>query len=317
MAFEFRIRKCEADAGSGLFSAGIANITPETGQLARNQDRILAALDAFAGEGVNLALFPEYCLSGAFRPDRDGTAADMAGASLSALQPWLEDRVAPYISGPLKYVVVNAPEPDGRGGYYNTTLVVDGSGVSPDREKTYRKTFLPGAEQETMASGLNDSLVVDSPWGRMGFLTCYDICFPQPVTELVYTRSVDILVVPAAWRRQGKRSYPGTGIFETNFYQRQWEMLLPALATQYQVWVLAANGVGPHAIPGTDYCGGSGIWAPSGLSLMAGSDRQEELLVARGLDIRAGLDMERASFGCVPDHHRVARALAGTGAGKK
>lgn len=291
------------------FTAGIANITPETGHLIANQKRILSALDTFSAEKVNLALFPEYCLSGGFRADTGRCGVHMADAALDRLLPWLEKEVRPYISDTLRYVVVNGPLPDGSGKFYNTTLVMDRSTTALSPGRIYRKTYLPGSEKKDMVSGLNNSLVIDTPYGRMGFLTCYDICFPQLLTDLVFTRGIDILVVPAAWRRQGERKYPGMNIRETGFYQRQWEMLLPALATQYQIWILAANGVGPGAEPDTDYCGRSGIWPPSGINLILASDREEELLVLKNMDIRGALCTERADFGCVADFHRVRSML--------
>ena len=285
--------------GRGL-TTGIANVCVETGQLARNQARMVAALDAFAAEGVNLALFPEYGLSGICLPEDPDTPAYLERANLQAQLPWLRETVAPYLAGGMEYIAVNGMAPDGCGGFYNVTLVMDDSGrIELEPSRTYRKTFLPGLEKKLAVSGVNDRLVLDTPYGRMGFLTCYDICFPQLITELVYDEHVDILVVLSAWRRQGKREYPGLDVREDWIYQRQWETLLPALAYQYQVWLLAANAVGPHAEAGSDYCGCSGIWAPSGLELMKGSDSRESLLILKNMDIRRALDIERLSFSCV------------------
>lgn len=303
MAMTLR-KKTYTDNGQGL-TVGIANIIPEKGSLSANRDRMLKSLDVFAGQGVNLAIFPEYGLSGAFWEDRTACLDYMAGACLDRQIPWLETRVLPYIGPDLEYIVVNGPVSDGRGWFYNTTLVMDRSGAALAPDRTYRKTFLPGSEKRHIRPDPEDILVMDTHYGRMGFLTCYDICFPQPLTRLVFECEIDILVVPAAWRRQGDRTYPGMNIREKHFYQRQWEMLVPALATQYQIWVMAANGVGPRSIPGTDYCGRSGIWAPSGINMILGSDREEELLVLGNIDIRGALDMERADFGCVKDYRAI------------
>ena len=46
---------------------GIANIGQTPGNLEANQDRIIDALDTFSAHQVNLAIFPEYSLSGYFR----------------------------------------------------------------------------------------------------------------------------------------------------------------------------------------------------------------------------------------------------------
>ncbi|THB81122.1 MAG: hypothetical protein D3926_03765 [Desulfobacteraceae bacterium] len=60
------IEKSFSAQESGL-SVGIANIGQTPGNLEANQDRIIDALDTFSAHQVNLAIFPEYSLSGYFR----------------------------------------------------------------------------------------------------------------------------------------------------------------------------------------------------------------------------------------------------------
>lgn len=70
-------------------------------------------------------------------------------------------------------------------------------------------------------------------------------------------------------------------------------MIMPTLAFQNQVWIMAANAVGLHSLEGIEYCGGSGIWAPSGINMLKGSDTKEELLILHNIDMIHEVEAER------------------------
>ncbi|MBA2349654.1 MAG: hypothetical protein H0V81_15315, partial [Solirubrobacterales bacterium] len=57
-------RSCSDDE-SGL-SVGLANISAEVPGVEANRDKIRRAVELFAERGVNIAVFPEFCLSGYF-----------------------------------------------------------------------------------------------------------------------------------------------------------------------------------------------------------------------------------------------------------
>ena len=86
-------------------------------------------------------------------------------------------------------------------------------------------------------------------------------------------------------------------------------MLLPSLACQNQVWVMAANAVGPHSLDGLDYCGGSGICAPSGINMIKGSDTKEELLILHNIDIAHEVEAERKDYCYIYDFRNDYRDL--------
>jgi len=88
-------------------------------------------------------------------------------------------------------------------------------------------------------------------------------------------------------------------------------MILPTLAFQNQVWVMAANAVGPHSLDGLDYCGGSGIWAPSGINMIKGSDTEEELLILHNIDIVQEVEAERKDYCYIDDFRNIYRELEG------
>jgi len=71
---------------------------------------------------------------------------------------------------------------DGR--TFNTSVLIDDTGAVI---ATYRKRHLFGFEtgERTLMSGGDDLVVVDTPLGRTGIATCYDIRFPEMFRLLV------------------------------------------------------------------------------------------------------------------------------------
>jgi predicted amidohydrolase len=259
--------------------------------------------DLFTEKKANLVIFPEYCLSGYFREPEKECRVYMDKTCLDHLINWLDNIVRSYVNETLQYIVFNGliKNRDDTGKFFNTSVVLDRTGNYFNKNRTYKKTFLPGFEKKYISSGINDTLVLKTAWGKFGFLTCYDICFPQPVQELVYIKKVDALIVNSAWRKQGKRQYRGLKIKENSYYKIQWNMILPSLAGQNQVWVMAANAVGQHSQEGLEYCGGSGIWAPSGINMLKGSDTEEELLILHNIDIVHEVEAERKDYCYIDD----------------
>ncbi|WP_299983758.1 carbon-nitrogen hydrolase family protein [Desulfobacula sp.] len=276
-------------------SVGIANINPKTKNLEKNKKRIIKVLDLFSEKKANLVIFPEYCLSGYFWENEKECRSFMEKNCLDNLAAWLDEIVRSYVNKTLQYIVFNGliKNSDDTKKFFNTSIVLDRTGNYFDQDRTYKKTFLPGLEEKYISSGINDTLVLKTAWGKFGFLTCWDISFPQFTRELVKMEKLDGLIVNAAWRKQGKREYKRLNIKEESYYKFLWDLMLPALAFQNQVWVMAANAVGPHSLDGLDYCGSSGIWAPSGINMLKGSDTKEELLILHNIDMVHEVEAER------------------------
>ncbi len=85
-------------------------------------------------------------------------------------------------------------------------------------------------ESATFAPG-NQSLVIDSPCGRLGLAVCYDLRFPELFRQML-DAGLEVLAIPAAFTAV-------TG-------QAHWETLVRARAIENLVYVLAAAQVGIH-----------------------------------------------------------------------
>ncbi len=68
---EFLIAEREFSDDESKLSVGLANIHAEVPGIEANKDKILRAATTFKERGVNIAIFPEFCLSGYFWDERD------------------------------------------------------------------------------------------------------------------------------------------------------------------------------------------------------------------------------------------------------
>jgi (R)-amidase len=213
-------------------------------------------------EAVDVAVFPEYALTGFVPDDRVADAAlDVDGDRIGHLR----DLAAAESTA----LVVGFVETDGHA-RYNTTAYLD-----PDGTVTrYRKRHLWGREAEMLTPG-DDLTTVETPAGTAGLLTCYDLNFVGDSAALT-DRGVDALFVGAAW--------PAA-------YSENWRLLLRARALDGVRWVVGAGRTGrrePAPDVGTDadpepgavaYAGRSMVIRPDG-GVHASLDRREDDLVA-------------------------------------
>jgi nitrilase len=145
--------------------------------------------------------------------------------------------------------------------------------VDADEHYVESTTIEPGTEV----------VVVDSPFGRLGFAVCYDLRFPE-LFRIMLDRGADILAIPAAFTAITGKAH--------------WEVLVRSRAIENLAYVVAAAQGGYH-INGRETHGHSMIVDPWGSVLAQ---------VPRGNGIAAGiLDREyqatvRRTFPAL--HHR-------------
>jgi predicted amidohydrolase len=126
---------------------------------------------------------------------------------------------------------------DGSARVYNTHVLLDetGADVAAYRKQHLFDVDVPNGpvlmESRYTAPGPACAIVVDSPIGRLGLTTCYDLRFPEVFTALAQ-RGADVILVPSA--------------FTVPTGQAHWHLLLRARAVETQTFVLAAAQVGAH-----------------------------------------------------------------------
>lgn len=309
------VERAFSDEPNGL-SIGIANIEAVVPDIEANKDKVLRAAQIFRERGVNVAVFPEFCLSGYFWEDQDACRRYMDAATTERHRDWVERELRPILGGELRTIVLNNLSEGSDGRYWNRTFVInvdDGDEDFLAPERTYDKIFLPGIERDFTSSGGDDRLVVDSRLGhgRFGFTTCYDYLFQDLLREYTLGDEVDAIVQIASWRALATRDYPRMNVRTDTYYGKLWDAVMSASSATNQIWTIACNAVGRHAVSGAAFWGGSGIWAPSGIPLIQASHVNEELLVVHNLDITGARQAERDDFDYAFDFSAVYRRIDG------
>ena len=223
-------------------------------------DEAIEAACRLAGDavaaGAELVCLPEYCgglksENGVLKPP---AAPEASHPVLEALCAFTRDAGVWMLIGS---VAVDGP--DGR--LINRGFLVDDQGeirarydkihlfdVDLSETERYRESAVvdPGVQ----------AVVADTPWGRLGMTTCYDLRFPHLYRSLAHA-GAEILAVPAAFMKV-------TG-------QAHWHVLNRARAIENGAVVVAPCAVGPVPGGGAVY-GHSLIVSPWGEILAEGGD---------------------------------------------
>lgn len=167
--------------------------------------------------------------------------------------------------------------------YRNRSVVSSPSGDLHHFDKLHLFTY-QSREAEVLTAG--SSLVAfDTPLGRTGILTCFDLRFPEAFRAL-RRDSCDAFVVTAAW--------PAPRV-------AHWKALLVARAIENQAWVVGVNGTGVDF--GTELGGGSMVVAPDGTVLTNLDDE------AQSPDVLISASLARQVRDQMPFHRSTLPAL--------
>lgn len=200
--------------------------------------------------GADLYVLPEIWSAGYFSFDQYAERAEtLDGPTISMCR-----RVARDLGAAIH--VGSIVERDGDGKLRNTTVLIDAEGRIA---QVYRKIHVFGyqsLESELLTPG--DTLsVVESPVGRLGSITCYDLRFPGLWQEMS-VRGIEAVAIPAAWPAARRE---------------HWRLLTQARAVEHQVFVIAVNSCGVQH--GVELGGYSRIVDPAGEVLAeCGADEQ-------------------------------------------
>ncbi|HUZ39599.1 MAG TPA: carbon-nitrogen hydrolase family protein [Streptosporangiaceae bacterium] len=193
-----------------------------------NLGRVSEAMTSAAGQGAELAVFPE-ATQARFGSDLRAIAEPVDGGFGRGLAAAARKAGVALVAG------VFEPAPDGR--VYNTVVAYDAAG---NLAAAYRKIHLfdsLGEHESALVAPGSQPVVADLAGIRTGFATCYDIRFPELARALV-TGGAELIVVPSAW---------AAGLFK----EEHWVTLVRARAIENTVWVAAAGQVPDPASPPT------------------------------------------------------------------
>lgn len=164
----------------------------------------------------------------------------------------------------------------------NTSLVFNPAGqLVGEYQKQHLFGFADG-ERTVMTAG-EDHVVIETPLGRTGLATCYDLRFPELFRALT-DKSAQTFLLCAGW--------PTPRI-------SHWDILAQARAIENQAFMIACNGRGAHA--GVVLGGHSIVVNPRG-EIIAHASATDEYVDAE-IDVDS-VDQWRTSFPVLADRRK-------------
>jgi len=291
---------------------GLANLHAVVPGIEENKAKIEGACRQFKRHGVNVAIFPEFCLSGYFWEDETACWEYMEQAVTERHLGWIDGQLRSLLDDSFRAIILNNITHGTGRKFRNRTFIVADEIPDPLADEfSYDKVFLPGVEKTYTESGRDDRLIVTGRAGgqRIGFTTCYDYLFNDLLREYAVADEVDAVIEIASWRAAATRDYPGMNVRTDLYYGDLWDRVLAAASATNQIWTIACNAVGRHGISGVPFWGGSGIWAPSGLKLVQASHFNEELVIVHNVDVDGARRQEKDDFDYGFDFSEVYRAM--------
>ncbi len=223
-------------------------------------------------DGADLIILPELWNIGFLSFDQYlSEAEEVDGPTLAALRDLARESNAYLHTG-------SFVERD-RDHLFNSSYLLSPEG---DILANYRKVHLFGHEsKEPQILTPGDTLAVaDTPFGKVGMATCYDLRFPEMFRKMV-EMGANIFLVCSAW------PYPRL---------EHWLMLNRVRAFENQSFLVSANSVGRSR--GRTFVGHSMIVDPWGIVLASGGD--EELVITSKIDMEE-INRARTRFPALAD----------------
>lgn len=157
--------------------------------LAANQDLTCSAIEESIQAGAQIVVLPELATSGYVFADGDEARSLAITPQHDIFGQW-----AALAARGSAVVIGGFCEPAPGGGVFNSAAVVDGTGVVA----VYRKLHLWDTEKDIFTPGSQAPPVIDTAFGRIAVIICYDLEFPE-LTRSLALRGTDLLAVPTNW----------------------------------------------------------------------------------------------------------------------
>ncbi len=220
----------------------VAQMT-STSDIAQNRVAVEAAAAEAAGRRASILFLPEcFAFLGDSTTSSSDIAEDLDGPLLQTYREmarrhgiWMSLGGFPERAGaPSSSSSLPSSLPSSK--VFNTHVIVDPSGSIV---AAYRKVHmfdvsgpgLPTLQESAFTEAGAELVAVDTPVGRLGLSTCYDVRFPRLYSELA-AAGATVLAVPSA--------------FTVPTGAAHWEPLLRARAIETQCYVVAAAQTGKH-----------------------------------------------------------------------
>jgi predicted amidohydrolase len=262
-----RISIIQLDVGDGNKAARIAHV--------------LRLIDRAAGS--DLILLPELWPSGYFAFDRYRSESEtIDGDTVAALADKARSVRSHLFAG--SFVECDSDS------LFNTSILLSPAGKLV---ATYRKIHLFGfkSDERNLLTAGNAITVADTPFGKIGVTTCYDLRFPELYRAMV-DQGAEFFLVCAAWPKQRLEA---------------WRLFNRARAHENLAFLMSCNCAGSNR--GTVLAGHSMIVDPLG-TIVAEAGEGEEIITAEIDPAQVG--QARSSFSALHDRSPLFKPARGT-----
>lgn len=212
----------------------------------------------------DVLVLPELLLPGPLASTSAEAVAQMQASAISVPGPETASLVALATEFQITLVlgVAERVEQDGKPAtFYNTVLLIDPEGIYG----TYRKLHLTESDRLWASPGDGGLPTFDTPTGRIGLATGYDVLFPETLRVLA-GQGTDLVCAPAYLNFPTPVGLPPTSIHFTRSvapdeYDPTHSLIWRVRAAEHHVYLALANWNGQ--VNGLRANGYSGIFSPS------------------------------------------------------
>lgn len=256
------------------FTIACAQFDPVLGDVADNVERSSAAIRESVAAGARLVVLPECSNAGwAFTDVDEARLYAEPAPGGDTIEAWsaLARELDVWVCGGFNELADDV--------VYNSAALISPQGI----ESVYRKVHLWNTENDSFTPGNLGFPVVDTPFGRIGMVICYDLWFPESVRSCALA-GADLVLAPSDWVPN-----PGqpAGLSLAN-------IMAISSAHSNQVYIAAASRVGTER--GQSFIGESVITGHDGWLLAGPAPRHPAVITATIDPVGSRLDRRTNPF---------------------
>lgn len=245
------------------FKLALAQIDPVLGNVQRNVENHLLAIEKAIHAGAQLIVFPELSLTGYSVKDMNWDLALNLERDTSAVRPLIEKSKA--IS-----IIAGGIEEGTDFSIFNSAFLFEDGSVRTAHRKTYLPTYGMFEEMRYFTAGKTVK-AIDTKHGRIGVVVCEDLWHPSvPYILAQDGAQLIIALVASPTRVTGNEERLQNSEINKGNHQ--------AYARLHSVYVAFCNRVGYE--DGVNFWGGSSVIAPDGTMEAAAKLFDEDLIIA-------------------------------------
>lgn len=236
-----------------------------------NENKLISWTEKAAKSGANMICFPEL-----FYSSYDLSKEELFRCAITIDDAFFDRVKKLAIENDISIFVSYPEKAEGKEKPYISYALITSEGKLVDN---HRKSYLWEPEPQKVECGNHVYNVVDTPFGKIGMLICYEVEFPEP-SRILTLNGAEIIIVPVAMN-----TVP-------NFHR-----YISSTGIMNHVYCVGINGIRTNA---NFKRGGSCVANQHGKLILTMSEREEELAY---IDIDLNVNNRRKSEPHMIDIH--------------